>query len=509
MGSSASKQLYDAAASNDVAKLRTLVKEGVDINMGTNGICILHVAAEKGHKKVITYLLDKGMDINRKTDEGRSPLYIAAKHGNAEAVRVLVERGADMESNRKNGRTALVVAAKKGNLEVVQYLVGREANMEACRKDLCTPLYMAAKKGHIEVAQFLIDSQANIEAQSILGITPLAIAAIEGHLDVVKYLLLHSPEFISSNQDGSTQIVNAAAQTYTDVAEAIAELEHPEKQLSVVKKEIVKRAKNKNDVWERIHQDPMTMGSSSGNSNLISPCTSDDSIDDSTKFELDTMAAYLVKDLDSGQSYRVEEIDQQYVTLEAMKEKLTDSHDLLALYSSDATTEVEIENVPDSDKEEDYVEHVDVTKHRSSELQPCQFAGCTLFHTRRSGYCETHEVRAKEEEDSRAQALYLIPKGRQASFVSMKGHSFVEDAMYRLYTVYTIELRCGESTWNVYRRYREFTVLFDKLKLRPRLRLPPLPPKKIIGSFEPEFLARRQYELGVWLDQLLTYDPLS
>ncbi|EQC34148.1 AGC protein kinase [Saprolegnia diclina VS20] len=256
----------------------------------------------------------------------------------------------------------------------------------------------------------------------------------------------------------------------------------------------------------------MTMGSSSGNSNLISPCTSDDSIDDHAKFDLDTMAAYLVKDLDSGQSYRVEEIDQQYVTLEAMKEKLSESHDLLALYSADATTEVEIENTSDSDKDDDdpgYVEEVDVVKHRTSELQPCQFAGCTLFHTRRSGYCETHEVRAKEEEDSRAQALYLIPLGRQASFVEMKGHSFVEDSMFRLYTVFTVVLRCGESTWSVYRRYREFTALYDKLKLRPRLRLPTLPPKKIIGSFEPEFLARRQYELGQWLDQLLTYEPLS
>uniref|UniRef100_A0A4W5LIS1 PX domain-containing protein n=1 Tax=Hucho hucho TaxID=62062 RepID=A0A4W5LIS1_9TELE len=109
-----------------------------------------------------------------------------------------------------------------------------------------------------------------------------------------------------------------------------------------------------------------------------------------------------------------------------------------------------------------------------------------------------------QEEDSRAQALYLIPRGRQASFVEMKGHSFVEDSMFRLYTVFTVVLRCGESTWSVYRRYREFT-----LKLRSRLRLPTLPPKKIIGSFEPEFLARRQYELGQWLDQLLTYEPLS
>jgi hypothetical protein len=77
----------------------------------------------------------------------------------------------------------------------------------------------------------------------------------------------------------------------------------------------------------------MTTGSSSsGNSTtLISPCTSEDSVDDDiTKFvvQLDTMYAYLVKDLDSGQHYRVEEMDQQHglVTLDNVKDKLAHSY---------------------------------------------------------------------------------------------------------------------------------------------------------------------------------------
>ncbi len=46
----------------------------------------------------------------------------------------------------------------------------------------------------------------------------------------------------------------------------------------------------------------------------------------------------------------------------------------------------------------------------------------------------------------------------------MKGHVFVEDPTYRLYTVYIIEMKCGDATWNVYRRYREFTALYDKVR---------------------------------------------
>jgi serum/glucocorticoid-regulated kinase 3 len=47
--------------------------------------------------------------------------------------------------------------------------------------------------------------------------------------------------------------------------------------------------------------------------------------------------------------------------------------------------------------------------------------------------------------------------------------------------------------------------------MKSGMRLPLLPPKKIIGAFEPEFLAKRQFELGQWLDHLLSShaaDPL-
>ncbi|CAK4081023.1 unnamed protein product [Aphanomyces euteiches] len=241
---------------------------------------------------------------------------------------------------------------------------------------------------------------------------------------------------------------------------------------------------------------------------------SEDSYDAYNKFDMgeDLMEGYLVKDLDSGRSYRVEEIDQHYslMTLDSAKDKLSQTEDLLSIYSADATTEVEIElPVANEDVEDDpSVEATKEVKGRTTKLVPCAFAKCTTQHTRASGYCPVHEVQAKEEEDSRAQALYLIPAGKEANFVQMKGHAFVEDAMSRLYTVYIIEMTCGEHKWCVYRRYRDFTALYDQLKVKKvGFKLPTLPPKKIIGSFDPDFISKRQTDLGVWIQALLTQEP--
>ncbi|CAH0479317.1 unnamed protein product [Peronospora belbahrii] len=247
--------------------------------------------------------------------------------------------------------------------------------------------------------------------------------------------------------------------------------------------------------------------------------------------------SYLVKDLDTGESYRVEEIDQQFtlVTLDSVaaqykhKEKQKEgtagskSSYLLSLYTADETVDIEIEE--DLPEDAELADASNLMRARSSNMvaiyapsdelptgppRKCSFIGCTEMHQRVSGYCADHEMIAREEEDSRAQALYLIPCGARAEFVKIASHGFAYDASNRLYTVYAIEMRCVQSgaTWVIYRRYQQFKELNDRL--RPLgVRVPLLPPKKLLGSFEPDFVAKRQNELSDWLSCLLNYDRVD
>ncbi|KAI9915654.1 hypothetical protein PsorP6_007042 [Peronosclerospora sorghi] len=250
--------------------------------------------------------------------------------------------------------------------------------------------------------------------------------------------------------------------------------------------------------------------------------------------------SYLVKDLDTGESYRVEEIDQQFalVTLDsvvAQREQTEEQEEgtarptgstssyLLSLYSADETADIEIEDdVPRTSPRSNATSSMRARGTNMSAIYAprdelptgppvaCNFAGCVEMHQRASGYCVDHEMMAREEEDSRAQALYLIPHGARAELVKIGSHGFAYDASNRLYTVYAIEMRCVQSgaTWVIYRRYQQFKELHDRL--RPMgVRVPLLPPKKLLGSFEPDFIAKRQSDLADWLRSLLTYDRVD
>ncbi|GLE08807.1 hypothetical protein PINS_up020231 [Pythium insidiosum] len=254
--------------------------------------------------------------------------------------------------------------------------------------------------------------------------------------------------------------------------------------------------------------------------------------------------SYLVKNLDTGESYHVEEIDQQFnlVTLDAVVKKheqntdhspsssgkteqgenktvslqasktpeLPSSTYLLSLYTADETADIEIEDDPEELSRTRSANVSSIASEDVIDPTECRFQGCSVLHQRPSGFCADHEIIAKEEEDSRAQAQYLIPLGARAEFVKISGHGFVYDTSNRLYTVYVIEMRCAQSgaTWNVYRRYQEFKALNDCL--RPLgVRVPLLPPKKLLGSFEADFIAKRQAELADWLRNLLSFDRVD
>jgi ankyrin repeat protein len=57
--------------------VRTLTEEGADVNRADDGMTPLFIAAREGHEAVVRALLGAGADINRGTDDGKTPLSVA------------------------------------------------------------------------------------------------------------------------------------------------------------------------------------------------------------------------------------------------------------------------------------------------------------------------------------------------------------------------------------------------------------------------------------------------
>jgi ankyrin repeat protein len=54
------------------------------------------VACQNGHINIIKLLINKGIDINIKNNDGLAGLYSACKNGHIDIVKLLIDKGADI-----------------------------------------------------------------------------------------------------------------------------------------------------------------------------------------------------------------------------------------------------------------------------------------------------------------------------------------------------------------------------------------------------------------------------
>jgi ankyrin repeat protein len=73
---------------------------------------------------VVELLLEKGADMEYKSNSGQTPLWWAAEKGHEAVVELLLEKGANVESKDiLYGRTPLLCAAERGHEAVVKLLL--------------------------------------------------------------------------------------------------------------------------------------------------------------------------------------------------------------------------------------------------------------------------------------------------------------------------------------------------------------------------------------------------
>ena len=85
----------------------------------------LILASHQGQTAMVEKLLNKGADVNARTQKGTTALISAAGRGDVNTVRLLLGKGADFTRKDSSGKTALAYAMEKNQTAVVEIL--REA----------------------------------------------------------------------------------------------------------------------------------------------------------------------------------------------------------------------------------------------------------------------------------------------------------------------------------------------------------------------------------------------
>lgn len=115
--------IHTAAENGNLNRIRTLLNQGVNVNLRNNeNMTPLMYAASGGHANVIRFLLSKGANAKARTNWNRNALIFAAEKGNANAVRALL-RHSNLSVQNENGRSALTTAANRRHPEIVRMLV--------------------------------------------------------------------------------------------------------------------------------------------------------------------------------------------------------------------------------------------------------------------------------------------------------------------------------------------------------------------------------------------------
>ena len=127
------QQLVTASKEGAIEQVGALLDQGVDVDsrVGTTGWTGLLWASRHGHRAVVVLLLDRGADVNARSDTGYSGVFGASLGGHLGIVEVLQARGANIHYVTADGRSALHRAAFYDHLPVCEFLLSKGVDLMA------------------------------------------------------------------------------------------------------------------------------------------------------------------------------------------------------------------------------------------------------------------------------------------------------------------------------------------------------------------------------------------
>lgn len=219
---------------NDHAEIiGQLVSHGADVNLSplpTVQQSPLHIAARNGNVNVMKLLAAHNANIDQPTRgaDAMTPFMMAAESGKHLAAQFLQERGANVFKKDNWGRTALIFAGRGGDEKTLESLLaipGIAETINAQDSRGRTAMHHAFRKYHSDFGVALIKQGADVTLQDINGLTPLH-QAIETNymadwLDDVKEALGDKANWNLAAKDGDTLLHAAARHTQGPVIEKL------------------------------------------------------------------------------------------------------------------------------------------------------------------------------------------------------------------------------------------------------------------------------------------------
>ncbi len=213
LGATGDLRLIEAVKNGDIAAVRSLLEQHVDVNATQpDGATALAWAAERDDLETADLLIQSGANVNLANENGATPLWLAATMASSRMTEKLLGSGANPNAALVSGETALMAAASTGNIDVVMALVSHGADVNAREiRGSQTALMWATAEKRSEVARYLIEHGADLKNKSKAGLTPFLFAAQQGDLDSARLLAAAGADISAPGPDGRSPLLIASA----------------------------------------------------------------------------------------------------------------------------------------------------------------------------------------------------------------------------------------------------------------------------------------------------------
>lgn len=104
-----------------------LLNQGANINAQAHDgeTALLMAGLSSNNRDLITFLVERGADVNLSNEHGCTPLMDAAELGKNEILEYLLAKGADIHAKKNNGASALDMARSTENTDAIEILTSK------------------------------------------------------------------------------------------------------------------------------------------------------------------------------------------------------------------------------------------------------------------------------------------------------------------------------------------------------------------------------------------------
>lgn len=188
--------LVEAAEKGKIKTVRTLIRQGVNVNPKNKGeSTALMSAAAAGHLEIVKVLLAAGANPNASTTtrhgEWDSPLIsaISSKGDRLKILDALIDGGAHLNPRGEPPvLPPLFQAVGSGDPVMVQELLTRGADANFKFRNEVTPLMVAVSRGAPSMVERLIAAGADVNVKNSFGQTALSLAQDANNEEIVRIL---------------------------------------------------------------------------------------------------------------------------------------------------------------------------------------------------------------------------------------------------------------------------------------------------------------------------------